>query len=201
MMSIAQKASMLESAMTLTDLLIPTFTQMLKTLRGWLTKVQIQTPDSAEKLLSARIAPDMFPLSTQIRFACLQVQEATYRLRGEAFPSSFDELVAEGRNADEQPGSIAGAIARIDETLALLNALAPGALDGGEVRPIAHEIPNGMVFDLTAGQYARDWALPQFYFHLMTAYAILRHEGVALGKADYVTHMFPYIRAGTTPKG
>ncbi len=65
---------------------------------------------------------------------------------------------------------------------------------------LAHEIPNGMIFDLTAEQYARDWALPQFYFHVMAAYAILRNQGVDLGKADYVAHMFQYIRPETMPK-
>ena len=64
---------------------------------------------------------------------------------------------------------------------------------------IAHALPNGMILDLTAEQYARDWALPQFYFHLMTAYAILRANGVDLGKADYVAHLFPTIRPGTMP--
>jgi uncharacterized protein len=185
--------------MTLTNLLVPTFTQMLKTLHDWLAKSQTQMPETAEMLLSARLAPDMFPLSTQIRFACLQVQEATYRLRGEAFPAAFDELVNEGRNAGERPGTIAEAQARITETIALLERLGPDSLDGDDERPIAHEIPNGMVFDLSAQQYARDWALPQFYFHLMTAYAILRSEGVALGKIDYIPHMFPFIRPGTMP--
>jgi hypothetical protein len=56
-----------------------------------------------------------------------------------------------------------------------------------------------MIFDLTAEQYVRDWTLPQFYFHLMTAYAILRSAGVDLGKADYVAHMFPYLRRETMP--
>jgi hypothetical protein len=60
--------------------------------------------------------------------------------------------------------------------------------------PIAHALPQGMVFDLTAEQYVRDWALPQFYFHVMTAYAILRAQAVELGKVDYVAHMFPYLR-------
>lgn len=187
--------------MTLTNLLVPTFTQMLKTCDGWLAKAQSQMPATAEALLSARLAPDMFPLSTQIRFACLQVQEAIYRLRNEAFPASFDDLVNEGRNAGERPGTIVEAQTRIAETIALLDSLEPGVLDGDEERPIAHEIPNGMIFDLTAQQYARDWAMPQFYFHFMTAYAILRSEGVALGKADYVTHMFPFIRPGTMPTG
>jgi len=51
-----------------------------------------------------------------------------------------------------------------------------------------------MTFDLDGFQYLRDWALPQFYFHLVTAYDILRHRGVALGKPNYVRHMFGYLR-------
>lgn len=186
--------------MSLTALLAPTWTQMLTTLSAWLDKAQAQRPDGgAEALLSARLAPDMFPLSTQIRFACVQVREGLCRLRGEDFPEAISELLEEGRNAAANPGSIAEAQARIRETLATLEGLAPDALDGDADRPIAHVLPNGMTFDLTAETYARDWALPQFYFHLMIAYAILRAGGVELGKADYVTHMFAYLRPGTLP--
>lgn len=183
--------------MTLTNLLVPTFTQMLKTLDGWLAKATAQIPETADMLLSARLASDMFPLSTQVRFACAQVQEAIFRLRGETFPASISDLRGEALGAVERPGSIEDAQTRIHETIELLNSLAPGALDTDVT--IAHEIPNGMIFDLTAEQYGRDWALPQFYFHLMTAYAILRSEGVTLGKVDYVPYMFKYIRPGTMP--
>lgn len=187
--------------MTLTDLLVPTYTQMLKTLSRWLKKAQAQMPEAeAQALLSARLAPDMFPLSTQIRFACVQVHEAVFRLTGEAFPKYIDDLLDEGRNAGERPGSFADAQARIDEAIALLDGLGPGALDAHAKKSVAHELANGMIFDLTAAQYARDWTLPQFYFHLMTAYAILRSEKVELGKADYVPHMFGYIRSETLPK-
>jgi hypothetical protein len=109
-------------------------------------------------------------------------------------------LLEEGRNDSGRPGSIAHAIARIDEVLALLKGLAPGALDVRADHPIAHEIPNGMIFDLTAERYARDWVLPQFYFHLMAADAILRSEGVELGKADYVPYIVQNIRPGTIPQ-
>lgn len=187
--------------MTLTDLLVPTFTQLLNALNGWLEKAKTEMPEAEETLLSARLAPDMFPLTTQIRFVCKQVFEAVSRLRGEAFGEIHDVLLDEGRNAGERPGTIAEAQSRIDETLLLLKSLAPNALDGDEQRSVAHEIPNGMIFDLTAEQYARDWALPQFYFHLMIAYAILRSEGVPLGKVDYIPHMFPYIRPETMPAG
>ncbi len=188
------------AVMSLTNLLVPTYKQMLKTLSGWLDKAQAQMPEGrAEALLSARLAPDMFPLSTQIRFACVQAQEGVFRLKGEDFPVAIDALLDEGRNAGEHPGSIVDAQARIDETVALLDDLAPGALDADPESSIVHALPAGMIFDLTAEQYARDWTLPQFYFHLIIAYAILRSEGVDLGKADYVTHMFAYLRPGTMP--
>lgn len=188
--------------MFLTKLLIPTYTQMLKALSGWLKKAQEQLPEEdAEALLSARLAPDMFPLSTQVRFACLQAQEAVFRLRGEAFPEALGELVDEGRNAGERPGSLSDAQARINEAIALLDGFATDALDRDADRPIAHELPNGMILDLTAEQYARDWTLGQFYFHLITAYAILRSEKIQLGKADYIPHMFKYIRPDTIPRG
>lgn len=185
--------------MSLTTLLVPTYVQMLTTLSLWLDKAQSQTGEGADALLAARLAPDMFPLATQVRFACVQAHEAVARLTGEALPDVVATLLDEARGAGDRPGTIADARARVAETVAMLEALAPDALDGDPLRPIAHALPMGMVFDLTAEQYARDWTLPQFYFHLMTAYAILRHQGVALGKADYVPHMFAYLRPGTMP--
>lgn len=186
--------------MTLIDLLAPTYMQMLTALSGWLGKAEAQLPeDGAEALLSARLAPDMFPLSTQIRFACVQAQEGVFRLQGQPFPPSVEILLNEGRNAAERPGSITDAQARIGETVALVDAVASNALELDPATPIAHALPMGMVFDLSAEQYARDWALPQFYFHVMTAYAILRVGGIDLGKADYVAHMFTHLRPGTIP--
>jgi len=188
--------------MSLTNLLVPTYTQMLGSLSGWLKKAQEQLPkEEAEKLLSARLAPDMFPLSTQVRFACVQVREGICRLQGEALPPVINELLEEGRNAAEQPGTLADAQTRIDETLAVLKGLTADALDANADKPLPHELPNGMILDLTAEQYARDWTLGQFYFHIMIAYAILRSNNVDIGKADYVAHMFPYIRPETIPKG
>lgn len=185
--------------MELTSLIVPTFKQMLGTMSGWLAKAQEASGGSAEELLSARIAPDMFPLSTQVRFACVQAWEAVCRLRDEDLPTSINVLLDEGRNAGERPGSMADAQARISETIAMLDRLSPDALDGDPERTIAHALPTGMIFDLTPEQYARDWTLPQFYFHLMAAYAILRSQGVNLGKVDYVPHMFKYLRPGTGP--
>jgi len=188
--------------MTLTALIVPTYIHMLGSLSGWLDKAQGQlSAADAEALLSARLAPDMYPLATQIRFACVQAHEAVHRLQGKAFPAYLDALLNEGRDAGEQPGSIATAKARIDEAVALLQSLSGDALDGAAGTAIAHALPNGIILDLTAEEYARDWTLSQFYFHVMTAYAILRAQGVSLGKADYVAHMFGHIRPGTMPTG
>ncbi len=186
--------------MTLQGMLVPTYVQMLGTLSSWLGKAARERPhDGGQALLAARRAPDMFPLSTQVRFACVQAQEGVFRLRREAFPPSIEALLDEGRNAAERPGSIADARARITETIAVVEAAAAEPADLDPATPIAHALPQGMIFDLTAEQYVRDWALPQFYFHVITAYAVLRAQGVALGKADYVAHMFAHLRPGTGP--
>ncbi|UUX99814.1 DUF1993 family protein [Sphingomonas sp. J315] len=182
--------------MTPSALIVPTYGQMLRALSAWLAKAEEQGCVT-EALMAARLAPDMFPLATQIRFACVQAQEGVYRLRGEAFPASLSELLDEGRNGGEHPGTIADARARIGETLALLEQVGSDMPDIDPGAPIAHALPQGMVFDLTAEQFVRDWALPQFYFHLMTAYAILRAQGVELGKVDYVAHMFRFLRPET----
>lgn len=182
--------------MTLTELLLPTYRQMLRNLAAWLRRAQEQVAD-ADVLMSARLAPDMFPLSTQVRFACLQAHEGVHRLRHEPLPPALDVLLEEGRSGGERPGTMAAALARIDEALVFLDALAPDVQDAGAGRPLALELPMGIAFDLDGEGYARDWALPQFYFHVMTAYAVLRREGVSLGKADYVAHMFAFLRPGT----
>ncbi|MEM7122510.1 MAG: DUF1993 domain-containing protein [Pseudomonadota bacterium] len=186
--------------MSLTTLLVPTYRNLLQALSAWLDKAQQQvTAADAEALLSARLAPDMFPLSSQIRFACLQAREAAHRLRGEPLAEALDQLAREGQNAGDRPGTIAEAQSRIGEALESLDALKPDALDDGAQRPITLELPGGMIFDMTGDAYARDWALAQFYFHVVTAYAILRGQGIELGKADYVAHMFAYLRPGTMP--
>lgn len=181
--------------MKLQDILVPTYVQMLRALSAWLEKAETAIPENEMKpLLTARLAADMFPLSTQICFACVQAQEGIFRLRQEAFPASIDVLLDAGRNADERPGSIDDARARIAETIRIVESAAADAPDLAPTATIAHTLPQGMTFDLTAEQYVRDWALPQFYFHVMTAYAILRAQGIDLGKADYVAHMFAYLR-------
>ena len=183
--------------MNLTDLLVPTYRNMLRTLKGLLEKAEVQLgPEKAEALLSARLAPDMFPLATQIRFAAVQAYDGPRRLRGEGHRPELEAILNEGRNAGENPGTLAEARARLDQALAYVDSLAADALDlAPEDEALVLDLPMGMTFDLTRAQFARDWALGQFYFHVMAAYAILRKEGVEIGKAEYMPHMFGYLRA------
>lgn len=181
--------------MMLPDMLLPTYIQMLGALSAWLNKAEAQRPGAdGDALLAARLAPDMFPLSTQVRFACRQAQEGVFRLQGREFPASLQALLDEGRNGSEAPGTMAAAQGRIAETLAVVEAAAREGIAVDPASSITHVLPIGMVLEVTADRYARDWALPQFYFHVVTAYAILRAQGVELGKADYAAHMLAHLR-------
>ncbi|AUN29864.1 DUF1993 domain-containing protein [Niveispirillum cyanobacteriorum] len=186
--------------MSLHELLVPTFTQMLRAMGGWLDKAQAHQGADTDALLSNRLAPDMYPLAAQIRFACFQAQEPFYRLQDVALPDTLLAIRQQGWNANANPGSWVQARECLSAAIGFLTALEPSALDRHDRRTIGLALPNGMVFDMSPEQYARDWCLPQFYFHLTTVYTILRHHGIPLGKADYVAHMLAYLRPpGATP--
>jgi len=184
--------------MLFSELMFPTYTQMLTALSRWLDKAcdQAETPDA---LMAARLAEDMFPLAAQIRFTCLQAYEGVTRLQGAPLGEVCAVLAQEGRAASDHPGTLDQAQLHITTCLEFLQAQDPAIINGDDARPITLELPNGMVFDMRADQYVRDWALPQFNFHLITAYAILRAQGVDLGKADYIQHALAYLRPGTAP--
>jgi hypothetical protein len=141
-----------------------------------------------------------FPLTTQLRFLAFQAQEPVHRLRGEAVPEAVLQIRQEGRDGGEKPGTWIEARARVADAASFLAAVGPDELDAAGIKPIAHELPTGMIFDMNGEQYVRDWALPQVAFHQMISYAILRQAGVPLGKIDYVPHMFGYLRPGTSPR-
>ncbi|HYI40344.1 MAG TPA: DUF1993 family protein [Allosphingosinicella sp.] len=188
--------------MNLTALLVAPLANQLTAVSSWLDKAEAFAagrPEGPDGLLALRLAPDMFPLATQLRFLAFQAQEPVHRLRGEAVPEGLLQVRQEGRDGGERPGTWAEARARVAEASDFLAAIGPGELDPAAGAPIAHELPNGMIFDMTGEQYVRDWALPQVAFHQMIAYAILRQSGVPLGKVDYVPHMFAYLRPGTAP--
>jgi hypothetical protein len=188
--------------MHLTTLLVATLLNQLQAVAGWLEKAEAFAAERKERpdgLLTLRLAPDMFPFTTQLRFLAFQAQEPVYRLRGTDVPEAVLQVRQEGREGEEQPGTWIEARARVADAARLLATISPDEFDGLAEKSIAHELPNGMIFDLTGEEYVRDWALPQVAFHQMVAYAILRHAGVPLGKVDYVPHMFRYLRPGTAP--
>ncbi len=166
--------------MDIKDAIVPAHRNMLATLDGLLTKAEADPRGDA--LLETRLAEDMHPLSTQVRFLCNMPGEAMSRLIGIEFASR-----------DDDPASLAEARAWIAQTLAQIDEWSSQDFVAEDAM-VELNIPNGMVFDLTAGEYVRDWALPQYYFHATAAYAILRKEGLELGKADFVGYMFGYLR-------
>ncbi len=172
--------------MTLHAFAVPTFTQMLKGLAGQLDKGAQHAAAqglAAETLIGARLAPDMFPLGNQVRFTCYQATDAVAKLAGLTGPGMPQ---AEASFADLQ-GHIAAALAFIDS--------APvSAFVGAEDRDIIVKLPGDVTLGMNGLQFLRDWALAQFYFHAVTAYDILRHNGVELGKRDFVPHALAYFK-------
>lgn len=171
--------------MSIYDSTVPVFIQIIESLAAQLDKAAAAATErgyDVSVLLQARLAPDMFPLTSQIRFTCIQATEAIDRLSGRPLTP-----VAEVSQLEEAKELIA-------RTLSLLRDAQRSEMDAAAERPIEIKLPNGMIFDMTGATFVRDWALPQFYFHAVTAYAILRHNGVPLGKPDYVRHMFAYLR-------
>lgn len=179
--------------MTLYDLTIPAYANGLRALSGQLAKALAWGAENGVgelQFIASRLAPDMFPLATQVRFTCMQAVQAPTRLGAPGAPALAEDAT-----------DFAGLQAQIAETLAWLGGVTPDSLGSNDDRPVGFDLPNGMAFDMTAATYVRDWAQPQFYFHAIAAYSILRHMGVPLGKADYVGYMMQYLRPGTAPAG
>lgn len=171
--------------MKVKDLFLPAYAQMLEALLGQIDKAKhdVQTAGgSFAELLAARLAPDMFPLASQIHFVCTQAEEARARLIGEA-PDRLDT-----------PATFDAARTLLADTVQRLRAAATDERLTDQDTAVELALPNGMVFDMTTFEYFKSWSMPQFYFHLVTAYAIMRNRGIAIGKADYVPHMFQFLR-------
>ncbi len=166
--------------MHLAETALITFDQLLGTLDHLLGKAAAS--DQGDAMLQARLAPDMLPLATQVRFCTQQVFNTLNR----AYGGSHSGL-------DTDHATIAAARAHLAEVRALIAA-------GRKAAPLAEEamvefdLPNGMGFALTVSDYVRDWAMPQFHFHLMIAYAILRQAGLPIGKIDYMGYMMQHAK-------
>ncbi|KTE38748.1 MULTISPECIES: DUF1993 domain-containing protein [unclassified Sphingopyxis] len=175
------------------DMTVPAYANGLKALSAQLDKALAWGADNGVgelQFIAARLAPDMFPLASQVRFSCLQAIQAPTRLGATGAPAFAEDAT-----------DFAGLQAQIAETLAWLGSVDAATIDTDPGRAVGFDLPNGMAFDMTAATYVRDWAQPQYYFHLVAAYGVLRHMGVPLGKADYVSYMMQYLRPGTAPAG
>ncbi len=163
-----------------------TFVPMLRTLSGLLDKgaahVAAQNGDPAA-LVEARLAPDMYPLLRQVQIACDQAKNAVARLAGRT-PQRFDD---DEKTLDDLKARIAG-------TLAYIETFAEADFEAAAERIIGFPLLDGLALEMNGLQYLRDWALPHFYFHVVTAYDILRHNGVTIGKRDYLAHVGYAIR-------
>ena len=166
--------------MHLAETALITFDQLLGTLDHLLGKAAAS--EQGEALLQARLAPDMHPLATQVRFTTQQVYNTLNRAYG-----------ADHAGLDADHASFAEAKAHLAEVRALI-AAARKTTPLADDAMVEFDLPNGMAFALTVSDYVRDWSLPQFHFHLMTAYAILRHAGLAIGKADYMGYMMQHLK-------
>lgn len=156
---------------------VPVFKQMLGSLSAVLTKAEthaLSKKIDPAALTEARLFPDMFPLRRQVMIAADFAKGACARLASVEVPKYED---TEQTFAELQ--------ARIAKTLAFLDTLSAAQIDGSEERDISL-VSGGQPREFKGQPYLLHYALPHFYFHVTTAYAILRHNGVELGKRDFI---------------
>jgi hypothetical protein len=155
----------------------PRFVNTLKNLSAILDKAQAHVEGKKidpAALINFRLYPDMFPLKRQVQTACDTAKAAVARLAGVEVP----------RHEDSEE-TFAELKARIAKTVDFVQSIKPAQVDGSEERNI-HLKLGGREIDYKGMQYLLGHALPNFYFHVTTAYDILRHNGVELAKRDYI---------------
>jgi hypothetical protein len=127
------------------------------------------------KLINARLAPDMFPLAKQIMIATDIAKTAVSRLAGR-----------EITKCEDTESTFEGLQARLAKTRAFIESVPASAIDGSEDRNITHVGGGGVQRNFLGQRYLTYYAVPNFLFHVVTAYDILRHSGVPLGKPDFL---------------
>jgi uncharacterized protein len=155
----------------------PRFVNMLNNLSAILDKAQAHVDAKkldAAALTAFRLYPDMFPLSRQVQIACDSAKGAVARLAGVEIPKHEDT---------EQ--TIAELKARIAKVIAFIGTIKPAQIDGSEDKAIVLTL-RGNDVRFNGMQFLLSFAYPNFYFHVTTAYDILRHNGVELGKQDFI---------------
>ena len=163
---------------TLYSASVPVFRQMLTSLSAILTKAEAHAIDKKiepNALLQARLFPDMFPLIRQVQIATEFARGASARLAGVEVPTAAND---EATFADLQ--------AHLTKAIAFLDGLSAAQIEGQEDREIVLRPGTPKERKFTGHAYLMHYALPQFFFHVTTTYAILRHNGVEVGKKDYM---------------
>lgn len=156
---------------------VPVFIRMLNNLAALLEKAAAHA--EAKKidpavLLNTRLYPDMFPLVRQVQSATDTAKGCAARLAGREPP-----------RYEDNEASFTELFARIRKTVAYLDTAKPAGIDGSEERTVNLTLRDGTL-TFTGLAYLLHFALPNFYFHVATAYGILRHCGVELGKTDFL---------------
>jgi uncharacterized protein len=168
--------------MILYDATVPVFTKLLNGVNGWLDKAATYADGKkfdVQVLMSARLAPDQYPFVGQIQGACDQAKFTVAKLTGKAPPSHPDT-----------EKTVADLRARIKTCVDYLGTFKKEDFNGAEDRLCGHTWMGGKM--MRGGDYLDHFALPNFHFHLTTAYAILRHNGLTLTKTDYVVDL-PFV--------
>lgn len=157
---------------------VPVFKQMLAALKAILVQAQahaVARSIEPDALLQARLYPDMFPLLKQVQIAADFSRGITARLAGVDIPAF-----------DGKESSFADLDLLLTRTLGFLDSLSPAQFDGSETREIILRPGTPKEKKLSGQAYLANYGTPQFFFHLTTAYAILRHNGLAFGKRDFM---------------
>jgi len=156
---------------------VPVFIRMLNNLAGFLKKGEAHAKDKkfeTDVLINGRLAPDMFPLSRQVQIASDVARRCVARLAG-----------VEPPKYEDNEKTFAELYARIDKTIAYLQGFSPEQVDGTEDKPLTIEV-RGKPLDFTGMTLLLFFTFPNLYFHVTTAYNILRHNGVDIGKEDFL---------------
>lgn len=159
---------------------VPGFIAMLKNIKAWLDKAASQKDEAA--LIEARLTPDMFPLARQIQIASDAAKGAGARMTGIEAPAMPDEETTFAQLKE-----------RCDKTIAFLQSVDPAAFDAGAGKEVVITFPNGAGIKFDGQTFLTGFTVPNFYFHATTTYAILRAQGVEIGKQDYLGHLGPYM--------
>jgi hypothetical protein len=157
---------------------VPVFQQMLAALAEILAKAESFATErkiEPDALLQARLFPDMFPLARQVQIACDFAGSVSARLAGEEVPAY------EGGNQ-----TFADLQQRIATTLAFIGGLDAARFEGSQDRELVLRPGTPKERRIGGQAYLLSYGLPQFFFHVTTAYDLLRHNGVAIGKKDYM---------------